>query len=341
VEEYIRIWIPIVEMESVVSAVRNEDSAVINDIPVEFRGRRGRFTLTKGFCDIRDLDISSGNIEQMTFSITEQTENTDKMSTDFTEKGDNTDNVLSAIAEKGDNVSTVSTERGDNSDNASTVITEMGDNSDTVATVITERGDNSDAVSTVITERGDNTGNKPSEITEEGDNTDNVSRGDNTNNVFTAIKLEQNNAKKEVISEDEHANENKLSETEQGGNVLENSKGSQNGSSNEKKPKYTEILSSHFLCIKLKRPLPDNVKAKIGQCLPKDSNYIWVAHGEFIKSRKLKTKKYSERRGGDKKVLEIDLVFKLHESSPSPPVQEVKSEDKCSIELILKPPVSR
>ena len=341
VEEYIRIWIPIVEMESVVSAVRNEDSAVINDIPVEFRGRRGRFTLTKGFCDIRDLDISSGNIGQMTFSITEQTENTNKMSTDFTEKGDNTDNVLSAIAEKGDNVSTVSTERGDNSDNASTVITEMGDNSDTVATVITERGDNGDAVSTVITERGDNTGNKPSEITEEGDNTDNVSRGDNTNNMLTAIKLEQNNAKKEVISEDEHANENKLSETEQEGNIVENSKGSQNGSFNEKKPKYTEILSSHFLCIKLKRPLPDNVKAKIGQCLPKDSNYIWVAHGEFIKSRKLKTKKYSERRGGDKKVLEIDLVFKLHESSPSPPVREVKSEDKCSIELILKPPVFR
>lgn len=337
VEEYIRIWIPIVEMESVVSAVRSEESAVINDIPVEFRGRRGRFTLTKGFCDIRDLDVSSGNIEQMSSSVTEQTENTDKMSTVFTEKGDNTDNVFTGknvspvITERGDNVATVTIKRGDNTGGKSSVITERGDNSDTVSTVITERGDNSD-VSTVMTERGDNTGNKSSIITEEGDN---------TNHVLTEIKLEQNTAKKEDISDDEHANENKLSETEQGGNVVENSKGSQNGSSNEKKPKYTEILSSHFLCIKLKRPLPDNVKAKIGQCLPKDSNYFWVAHGEFIKSRKLKTKKYSERRGGDKKVLEIDLVFKLHESSPSPPVREVKSEDKCSIELILKPPVFR
>ncbi|XP_063416719.1 3'-5' exoribonuclease HELZ2-like [Mytilus trossulus] len=255
-EDYVKTWIPIVEMEATLSAVHNEDTAVINDIPVEFRGQRGRFVLTKGFCDIRDMDVSSGHIEMLSTGINDGTEDIIEESDTYTEQRINSeeeDTPMSAV--------------------------NVGQRED-------------------LSFDGN-----PDEI--------------KTN---TASELEVEESDKE----------NKETENQ-----------SQNGSLQKKKPKYTNILSPHFLCIKLKRPLPENVKAKMGNCLPRQSQYIWVAHGELLKSRKIRTKKFSKRRECFKKVLEIDLVFKLHENSPSPPVTEVTSDDKCSIELILKPRVFR
>ncbi|CAG2248110.1 unnamed protein product [Mytilus edulis] len=75
VDDYIRTWIPIVEMESTINAVHNEDTAVINDIPVEFRGRKGRFVLTKGFCDVRDMDFSDDDIAILSAGIIDGIEN--------------------------------------------------------------------------------------------------------------------------------------------------------------------------------------------------------------------------------------------------------------------------
>lgn len=265
-EDYVKTWIPIVEMEATLSAVHNEDTAVINDIPVEFRGRRGRFVLTKGFCDIRDMDVSSGPIEILSTGINDGTENIIEESATYTEQRINYEEEDTPM----------STEH------------EMD----------TE-------------EEMSNVGQREKNV---------IVRNPEKSTTHRASDLE-------VV---EPEKENKETENQ-----------SQNGSLQKKKPKYTNILSSHFLCIKLKRPLPENVKAKMGNCLPRQSQYIWVAHGELLKSRKIRTKKYSKRRECFKKVLEIDLVFKLHESSPSPPVTEVTSDDKCSIELILKPRVFR
>ncbi|XP_061168140.1 helicase with zinc finger domain 2-like [Saccostrea echinata] len=56
--KYLTIWLPILEMEAVVSAV-DENSVTINNIPVSFDTRRsGHFFLPARFCNQRDIEFS-------------------------------------------------------------------------------------------------------------------------------------------------------------------------------------------------------------------------------------------------------------------------------------------
>ncbi|VDI41014.1 Hypothetical predicted protein [Mytilus galloprovincialis] len=262
IDDYIRTWIPIVEMESTLNAVQNEDTAVINDIPVEFRGRRGRFFLTKGFCDVRDMDVSSEDIEKLSAGIIHETEQSKNEASRYHDHKHNTDEEL------------------------------------------------------------------PMSSADEIDTEDKISNTDDIENLFLDKEIETTSRSENDFIE---SNIEKRESEEK----------SKDGSSQKKKPKYSKMLSPHFLCIKLKRPLTENVKSKIGKVIPKQSQYIWVAHAELLKSRKIRGRTYSERRGCYKKVLEIDLVFKLHKNSPLPPIDKVTSDDKCSIELIMKSKVLR
>nr|XP_022316697.1 helicase with zinc finger domain 2-like [Crassostrea virginica] len=56
--KYLRVWLPLYEMEAVTSAV-DDDSVTINNVQVSFDSKRsGYFHLTKRFCDQRDIDHS-------------------------------------------------------------------------------------------------------------------------------------------------------------------------------------------------------------------------------------------------------------------------------------------
>ncbi|VDI18982.1 Hypothetical predicted protein [Mytilus galloprovincialis] len=57
-EEYKDIWLPIIQMESVMSAVRS-DTIVINDVDVNLKDSDGSFNLKSEFCDERNIILSS------------------------------------------------------------------------------------------------------------------------------------------------------------------------------------------------------------------------------------------------------------------------------------------
>ncbi|CAC5361875.1 unnamed protein product [Mytilus coruscus] len=57
IEDYKNIWLPIVEMESTFTAVDNEESVVINELPLTFKNAQGFFELDQEFCDKRDLEF--------------------------------------------------------------------------------------------------------------------------------------------------------------------------------------------------------------------------------------------------------------------------------------------
>lgn len=53
--EYQQIWIPIVEMEVTLNAVRDSLPIIINNIPIKFRNGQGMIELSEEFCDKRNL----------------------------------------------------------------------------------------------------------------------------------------------------------------------------------------------------------------------------------------------------------------------------------------------
>ncbi|XP_052090430.1 helicase with zinc finger domain 2-like [Mytilus californianus] len=56
--DYLRTWKPLVEMESASNSVKSS-TATINDVPVKFLSQyEGKFSLSKGFCDQRNIEIN-------------------------------------------------------------------------------------------------------------------------------------------------------------------------------------------------------------------------------------------------------------------------------------------
>ncbi|XP_021378073.1 helicase with zinc finger domain 2-like [Mizuhopecten yessoensis] len=56
--DYLRIWIPILEMEEVTNIIRNEDSPLVKNVPVTFDTKlTGTFTLNARFCKERNIDL--------------------------------------------------------------------------------------------------------------------------------------------------------------------------------------------------------------------------------------------------------------------------------------------
>ncbi|CAG2250010.1 unnamed protein product [Mytilus edulis] len=56
--DYLRTWKPLVEMESAANSVKSS-TATINDVPVKFLSQNeGKFSLSKAFCDQRNIDIN-------------------------------------------------------------------------------------------------------------------------------------------------------------------------------------------------------------------------------------------------------------------------------------------
>jgi hypothetical protein len=70
--DYIRIWKPLVEMEAATNSVKG-DTATINDVPVKFLSQyEGKFSLGKGFCDQRNIEISKVPLEEYLFNQQEK-----------------------------------------------------------------------------------------------------------------------------------------------------------------------------------------------------------------------------------------------------------------------------
>ncbi|KAK3577503.1 hypothetical protein CHS0354_026457 [Potamilus streckersoni] len=57
--DYQRRWIPLVKMEAAIDAVNNEESYVINNLPVLFDGKWGQFSLPVRYCQIRNILLNN------------------------------------------------------------------------------------------------------------------------------------------------------------------------------------------------------------------------------------------------------------------------------------------
>ena len=57
VQQYLERWLPLVNMEAAVGSVSSEDTCTINNVPVKFRGRSGKFVLPLSFCEVRNIDF--------------------------------------------------------------------------------------------------------------------------------------------------------------------------------------------------------------------------------------------------------------------------------------------
>ncbi|XP_053394348.1 helicase with zinc finger domain 2-like [Mercenaria mercenaria] len=58
VHDYLDRWLPIMLMESSTGAVRNEENFCINNVPVSFSGRKGKFALGLPECEVRNIEFS-------------------------------------------------------------------------------------------------------------------------------------------------------------------------------------------------------------------------------------------------------------------------------------------
>ena len=63
VQLYLDKWVPLVIMEAAVGAVSSEDTCTINNVPVKFRGRTGKFSLPISYCDLRNIEFG-GTIDE-------------------------------------------------------------------------------------------------------------------------------------------------------------------------------------------------------------------------------------------------------------------------------------
>ncbi|KAK3577502.1 hypothetical protein CHS0354_026456 [Potamilus streckersoni] len=57
--DYQKRWIPLVKMEAAICAVNNEESYVINNVPVLFDGKCGQFSLPVRYCQIRNILLNN------------------------------------------------------------------------------------------------------------------------------------------------------------------------------------------------------------------------------------------------------------------------------------------
>ena len=74
---YLGRWLPLVIMEAAVGSVSSEDTCIINNVPVKFTGRSGKFSLPLSFCDLRNIEFG-GTIDE-----SDEVEDVNKKSFDF------------------------------------------------------------------------------------------------------------------------------------------------------------------------------------------------------------------------------------------------------------------
>ncbi|XP_033737774.1 helicase with zinc finger domain 2-like isoform X4 [Pecten maximus] len=63
VQNYIKSWLPIIQMEAATNTVRNEESATICGVPIQFRGRNGKFYLNTHYCKMREIEFGNTELE--------------------------------------------------------------------------------------------------------------------------------------------------------------------------------------------------------------------------------------------------------------------------------------
>ncbi|KAL3868499.1 hypothetical protein ACJMK2_041300 [Sinanodonta woodiana] len=57
IREYNETWLPLLQMESAMHSIRNEENFTIHNIPIKFRRRTGKFRLTIPYCYERNIDL--------------------------------------------------------------------------------------------------------------------------------------------------------------------------------------------------------------------------------------------------------------------------------------------
>ncbi|XP_060082174.1 helicase with zinc finger domain 2-like [Ylistrum balloti] len=62
-KHYISTWLPIIQMEAATNAVRNEESASVIGVPIQFLGRNGHFYLNIHFCRLREIEFGNTALE--------------------------------------------------------------------------------------------------------------------------------------------------------------------------------------------------------------------------------------------------------------------------------------
>ncbi|XP_052774243.1 helicase with zinc finger domain 2-like isoform X1 [Mya arenaria] len=58
VKQYLQRWVPLILMEAAKGIIRNEESCVINNVPIKFTDRKGKFVLSLDHSDTRNIELS-------------------------------------------------------------------------------------------------------------------------------------------------------------------------------------------------------------------------------------------------------------------------------------------
>ena len=58
VQDYLERWVPLILMEAATGISRNEESCCINNVPIKFNDRVGKFALSLAHCDTRNIELS-------------------------------------------------------------------------------------------------------------------------------------------------------------------------------------------------------------------------------------------------------------------------------------------
>lgn len=60
IQDYLECWLPLVRMEAAMSAVRNEESCYINNVPIKFKygAKTGKFSLSQTYCEFRNIVLA-------------------------------------------------------------------------------------------------------------------------------------------------------------------------------------------------------------------------------------------------------------------------------------------
>ncbi|KAK3609923.1 hypothetical protein CHS0354_036692 [Potamilus streckersoni] len=61
IKEYNAIWLPLMQMESAMTSVRNEKNFTIHNVPIKFKYRTGQFRLSIPFCHKRNIDLTKSD----------------------------------------------------------------------------------------------------------------------------------------------------------------------------------------------------------------------------------------------------------------------------------------
>ncbi|WAR23847.1 HELZ2-like protein [Mya arenaria] len=63
VSQYLQRWLPLILMEAAKGIVCNEESCVINNVPIKFTDRKGKFVLSLSHCETRNIELSGTETE--------------------------------------------------------------------------------------------------------------------------------------------------------------------------------------------------------------------------------------------------------------------------------------